>query len=67
MAIIVPWLLGPAGRPLLELKTSRVSNAQAVAGASQPRKAAVAGVPGRTDKMRRLSPADGRRGRQERN
>ncbi len=67
MAIIVPRLLEPAGRPLPELKTSRVNNAQAVAGASQPRKGAVVGLPGWAAKMRRLSPADGRRGCQERN
>ena len=67
MAIIALRLVELPGRLLPELKTSRVSSAQAVAGASQPRKAAVVGVPGRAEKMRRLSPADGRRGCQERN
>jgi hypothetical protein len=56
------------GRLFPELKTERVSNAHAVAGASQPRNHAIwdmtlAGAA----KSRRLSLAAGRRGCQERN
>ena len=67
MPIIAPRLAELPGRLLAGLKTSRVSKAQAVTGASQPRNAAGVRVPGRAEKMRRLSPADGRCGRQERN
>ena len=67
MPIIAARLVELPGRLLAGLKTSNVSKAQAVTGASQPRKAAGAGVTGRAEKMRRLSPADGRRGCQARN
>ena len=68
MATIGSWQDDLLGRLFPELKTERVSNAHAVAGASQPKNHAIwcmtlAGVA----KSRRLSLADGRRGRQERN
>ncbi len=56
------------GRLFPELKTERVSNAHAVAGASQPRNHAIGGMTlAGAANSRRLSLADGRRGRQERN
>ena len=56
------------GRLFPELKTERVSNAHAVAGASQPKNHAIWGMTlvGAAN-SRRLSLGDGRRGCQERN
>ena len=58
----------PPGSLFPELKTERVSNAHAVAGASQPRNHAIWGMTlAGAANSRRLSLADGRRGCQERN
>ena len=56
------------GIPLAEVKTEKVSSAQAVAGTSQPTNHAILGMRlTGVAKRRCSSPADGRRGRQERN
>ena len=68
MATIGSWRDELPVRLFPELKTERVSNAHAVAGASQPKNHAIWGMTlvGAAN-SRRLSLADGRRGRQERN
>jgi len=55
------------GRLLSALNTINVSSAHAVAGTSQPTSHVADGSPGVAEKIRRLSLAAGRRGRQERN
>ena len=56
------------GMPMPEVKTEKVSSAQAVAGTSQPTNHAILGMRlTGVAKQRCSSPADGRRGRQERN
>jgi hypothetical protein len=68
MATIGSWRDELLGRLFPELKTERVSNAQAVAGASQPRNHAIWGMTlAGAANSRRLSLADGCRGCQERN
>jgi len=68
MATIGSWRDEPPGRLFPELKTERVSNAHAVAGASQPRNDAIwFMVRAGAANNRRLSLADGCRGCQERN
>ena len=68
MATMGSWRDELPGRLFPELKTERVSNAHAAAGASQPRNHAIWGMTlvGAAN-SRRLSLADGRRGCQERN
>ena len=55
------------GRLLSALNTISVNSAHAVAGTSQPTNHVADGSPGSAEKIRRLSLAAGRRGRQERN
>lgn len=58
----------PPGMPFPEIKTEKVSSAQAVAGTSQPTNHAILGMRlTGVAKRRCSSPADGRRGCQERN
>ena len=59
---------GIDGQAVPELKTARVSKAHAVARASQPRNHAVWGMTmARRGNQPTVKPADGCRGRQERN